>query len=195
MVMEDMNTVVLRTIDKLSARTHTFDIPVNKTVKFGNALFIKVRACRKSSPLDKPESAAFLQIWEHPSGEAQAKWMFSGWMFASSPSLSALDHPVYDVWVIDCKNAKTSVKEDAAFSSEQAPGKVPPEGAKPAPKSDAKSDEVKSDTPAPSAAKPSPAPSGARPGLTPRDLEQLPGSFDDDSGTDDAAPSTDDPQD
>src|SRR5690606_8235780 len=56
--MEDMKVVVVRTIDKLSARTHTFDIPVEKTVQFGTSLFIKVRACRKSSPLEQPESAA-----------------------------------------------------------------------------------------------------------------------------------------
>lgn len=128
--MEDMNTVVLRTIDKLSARTHTFDIPVDKTVKFGNSLFIKARACRKASPLEKPESAAFLQIWERKPAEDKSHWLFSGWMFASSPSLSRMDHPVYDVWVIECKNAATSKSE--VFSSETAPKGAPeaPAGAK-----------------------------------------------------------------
>ena len=96
--MEETSTVVLRTIDKLSARAHTFDIPVDKTVKFGNSLFIKARACRKSSPLDTPESAAFLQIWERKPSEQTAHWIFSGWMYGSNPSLSYMDHPVYDVW-------------------------------------------------------------------------------------------------
>jgi hypothetical protein len=118
--MQDMNVVVLRAIDKVSARRHTFEIPVEKTVKFGNSLFIKARACRKASPLEQPESAAFLQIWERKPGEEEAAWVFSGWMFSSSPSLSAMEHPVYDVWVIDCKNEQTTSKPDS-FSNEQVP--------------------------------------------------------------------------
>jgi hypothetical protein len=117
--MTDESIAVLRTIDKVSARTRTFEVPVDKTVKFGSALFIRVRACRKSSPLDQPESAAFLQIWEKKDTDYKSKWIFSGWMFASNPSLSAMDHPVYDVWVIDCKNDTTSAKQE--FSSEKAP--------------------------------------------------------------------------
>lgn len=118
--MEEMEYAVLRTIDKLSARTHTFDVEVNKTVKFGRSLFIKLRACRKSSPIDQPESAAFLQIWEKKTPEDAPAWVFSGWMFASSPSLSAMDHPVYDVWVIDCKNAETSAKASSSSADKPA---------------------------------------------------------------------------
>lgn len=122
--MEDMNIVVLRTIDKISARTHTFEIPVERTVKFGASLFIKVRACRKASPIDKPESAAFLQIWERKPEDDKPEWVFSGWMFASNPSLSAMDHPVYDVWVIDCKNSAATVKPQE-FSTEKTPDTAP----------------------------------------------------------------------
>ncbi len=123
--MEETGTVVLRTIDKLSARAHTFDIPVDKTVKFGTSLFIKARACRKSSPLDTPESAAFLQIWERKPSEQTAHWIFSGWMYGSNPSLSYMDHPVYDVWVIECKNAVTTAKASEEFSSEKVPEHAP----------------------------------------------------------------------
>lgn len=123
--MEDMNVVVVRSIDKLSARTHTFDIPVDKTVQFGKSLFIKVRACRKTPPVGEPESAAFLQIWERKPHEDESRWVFSGWMFASNPALSAMDHPVYDVWVIDCKKSSTSAKSES-FSSEAAPDEANP---------------------------------------------------------------------
>lgn len=122
--MEDMSVVVVRTIDKMSARTHTFDIPVGKTVKFGNSLFIKPRACRRSSPIDQPESAAFLQIWERKPHEDESRWIFSGWMFASNPALSAMDHPVYDVWVIDCKKSATAAKPQD-FSAESEPAAHP----------------------------------------------------------------------
>ncbi len=123
--MDDMPVAVLRTIDKVSARTLTFEVPVDKTVKFGTSLFIKPRACRKAVPLEEPESAAFLQIWEKTTddqtGEEKADWVFSGWMFASSPALSAMDHPVYNVWVVDCKNLDTVSEEITEFSEEAAP--------------------------------------------------------------------------
>lgn len=136
--MEDMPVATLRAIDKVSARTVTFDVPVNKTVKFGRSLFIKPRACRKASPLDEPEAATFLQIWEkktdEATGEEKADWVFSGWMFASSPALSAMDHPVYDVWVIDCKNAATPDAGKTSFSEEKAPeGSTEPEALTPSP--------------------------------------------------------------
>ncbi len=128
--MTDMNIAVLRTIDKVSARTRTFDVPVNRTVRFGQSLFIRVRACRKSSPLERPENAAFLQIWEKSASDGKSHWVFSGWMFSSNPSLSAMENPVYDIWVLDCKNNATSLKPEK-FSSEKAPDEAPI-GAKPA---------------------------------------------------------------
>ncbi len=112
--MEDKNTAVLRSIDKLYARTTTFEVPVGQTVKFGNSLFIRPQACRKTPPTKQPESAAFLQVWEvniDENGKKDTKWIFSGWTFASSPALSAMDHPVFDVWLIDCKNSKTKSKD------------------------------------------------------------------------------------
>lgn len=129
--MEDYGVVSLRTIDKLSARTHTFDIPVGKTVKFGDSLYIKVQSCRKSAPIEQPESAAFLQVWERKEYEDESKWVFSGWMFASSPSVSAMQHPVYDVWVIDCKKSATAAKSEE-FSSESAPAGKPEDAPAPA---------------------------------------------------------------
>ncbi len=122
--MEEMSIAVLRTIDKVSARTRTFEVPIDKTVKFGSSLFIKLRACRKAAPMETPESAAFLQMWEKKPTDEKSIWVFSGWMFSSSPSLSAMDHPVYDVWVIECKNAETSPKPED-FSSETAPDSEP----------------------------------------------------------------------
>ncbi len=99
--MEDYPAAQLKALDKSTARTTTIDMKVGETIQYG-ALYIKVQACRKADPLEKPESAAFLQIWELPPEGEESKWVFSGWMFASSPALSAMDHPVYDVWVLNC---------------------------------------------------------------------------------------------
>ncbi|MGQ0527859.1 MAG: DUF2155 domain-containing protein [Alphaproteobacteria bacterium] len=98
--MEPYPIVKLRSLDKITARTETFEAAVGSTVKFG-PLYIKIQSCQKASPLEQPESAAFLQVWEMPV-EKKAQWIFSGWMFASSPALSHMDHPIYDVWVLDC---------------------------------------------------------------------------------------------
>lgn len=104
--MTDYPVVRLQSLDKVSARTMTFEVRVGSTVKFGS-IFIKVQSCRKSEPIDAPESASFLQVWEVPPG-GDSKWIFSGWMFASSPALSPMDHPIYDVWVLDCLERKSS---------------------------------------------------------------------------------------
>ena len=115
-----MPIVKLRSLDKITARTVTFEANVGSTVRFG-PLYIKVQACRKAPPIEKPESAAFLQIWEVGHDE-QSKWVFSGWMFASSPGLSPMDHPIYDVWVLDCLETKAPEAEVAKQAEEAAPG-------------------------------------------------------------------------
>ncbi|HJO96958.1 MAG TPA: DUF2155 domain-containing protein [Rhodospirillales bacterium] len=92
---------VLQGLDKVTARVSTIEAPVGQTVGFGT-LEIIARTCDKRPPEEPPESAAFLDIWEVRRGEA-AESLFRGWMFASSPALSALEHPVYDVWMLDCR--------------------------------------------------------------------------------------------
>jgi hypothetical protein len=101
---------VLQGLDKTTARISKFDAPVGKSVRFGT-LVITVRACIKHPPEEEPESAAFLQIDEVRQGERNSvvsQQVFSGWMFASSPALSALENPIYDVGVLDCKSDTTA---------------------------------------------------------------------------------------
>jgi len=118
--MTDLPVIKLQSLDKVSARTMTFEARVGSTVKFGS-LYIKTQACRKAPPIDLPESAAFLQIWEVTPKDNQPHWVFSGWMFASSPALSSMDHPIYDVWVLDCLERKTGEAAPAPPASAQGP--------------------------------------------------------------------------
>ena len=97
-----MDRVVLGGLDKVTARVVTIEAPVGATTRFGQ-LEIVARACRQHRPEASPESAAFLDIWDVKPGEP-AKSVFRGWMFASSPALSAMEHPIYDVWVLSCKS-------------------------------------------------------------------------------------------
>lgn len=95
--------VVLGGIDKVAARTAKFEANLKQKV-FYNTLIITAYACKTRPPEEPPESAAFLEIQERkPDGTSQK--LFSGWMFASSPALNALEHSVYDVWVVGCKTA------------------------------------------------------------------------------------------
>lgn len=95
--------VVLGGIDKVAARTAKLEINLRQQAVY-NTLIIKAYACKTRPPEEPPESAAFLEILERkPDGTMQK--LFSGWMFASSPALNALEHPVYDVWVVSCKTA------------------------------------------------------------------------------------------
>lgn len=103
---EPYEIAVLRGMDKVTARVSTIEAPVGTVVRFG-ALEIVARNCDKRPPEETPESAAFLDIWEVHEGQAAVS-LFRGWMFASSPALSSMEHPVYDVWVLDCKNSASS---------------------------------------------------------------------------------------
>lgn len=92
---------VLQGLDKVTARVSTFSAPIDQSVRFG-PLEVRALACTKRPPEEPPEAAAYLQINEvHPNQPPER--LFAGWMFASSPALNALEHPVYDVWVLGCR--------------------------------------------------------------------------------------------
>ncbi|MEO1330694.1 MAG: DUF2155 domain-containing protein, partial [Pseudomonadota bacterium] len=94
--------VELRGLDKLTGDVATFEAPVGGDVAF-DRLRIEVKACFSRPAARAPESSVFLQIFDtKPEPDAMS---FSGWMFASSPALSAMDHPRYDVWVLSCKTS------------------------------------------------------------------------------------------
>jgi hypothetical protein len=93
--------VILGGLDKVAARTAKFEVNLKQKV-FYNTLIVTALACKTRPPEEPPESAAFLEIQERKSDGTVQK-IFSGWMFASSPALNALEHPVYDVWVVSCK--------------------------------------------------------------------------------------------
>ena len=96
----EAGTALLQGLDKVTARVSTFEANLNQEVRFGT-LEVIVKKCVKTPPEETPESAAFLEIRDIKPGQ-DLEILFTGWMFASSPSLSAMQHPVYDVWVIGC---------------------------------------------------------------------------------------------
>lgn len=97
---------VLQGLDKITARISRIEAPIGTPVRFGT-LEILAKRCEKRPPEEPPEVTAYLEIREHRPGETAVD-LFAGWMFASSPAVSSLEHPVYDVWVTDCRNASSS---------------------------------------------------------------------------------------
>ena len=113
---------LLQGLDKVTARISNFTAPVGKPVRFGS-LSITVRTCRTNPPEDRPESTAFLQISERRRGLPE-KPLFSGWTFASSPALSALEHPVYDIELLACTAASASSPSHAAAGKTAEPARA-----------------------------------------------------------------------
>ena len=96
-------------LDKITGRIITFEVKLNETVQFGT-LQVTPRVCYSRPPTDPPRTDAFAQVDEIDE-QHQFKRIFSGWMFADSPGLHGVEHPIYDVWLIDCKGGTTVIKE------------------------------------------------------------------------------------
>jgi hypothetical protein len=111
--------LLLRGLEKITGRPTNVIAPIGKPVHFAT-LTITARFCYSTPPNETPETAAFVQIEDHrPDQPAQR--IFSGWMYGSSPGLNAVEHPLYDVWVISCNNAAAQA---VAANSSSAPVKV-----------------------------------------------------------------------
>lgn len=105
-VMEDTplpspNVIKLRGLNKVTARISVIEEPLGTVMRFGNLEIIAHR-CWRAKPEEQPENAALLEIRELKPGEGP-QTVFSGWMFSSSPALSSLEHPVYDVTLLTCE--------------------------------------------------------------------------------------------
>lgn len=95
-------TLLLRGLDKITGKPTNIVAPIGKPVQFAT-LTITARYCYSTPPSETPETSAFLQIQDRRTDQSE-KQVFSGWMYASSPSLNGMQHPLYDVWVINCSN-------------------------------------------------------------------------------------------
>ncbi len=133
-------------LDKITGRIISFDVAINETVQFG-ALQVTPRVCYTRPPTETPNTDAFVQV-DEVTLQGEVKRIFDGWMFAASPGLHAVEHPIYDVWITDCKGGAGPEVAEA-----------PAEPAKPAAK--------------PATRQPARAPAAGQPAAQPR-AQQLP---------------------
>jgi hypothetical protein len=97
-------TAVFSGLDKITGRITTFDVAINETVQFG-ALQVTPRVCYSRPPTETPQTDAFVEV-DEVTLQGKIQRIFTGWMFAASPGLHAVEHPIYDVWLINCKGGK-----------------------------------------------------------------------------------------
>ena len=112
------NIGVFQGLDKITARIKTFEIQVGVTKKFG-ILDIDLQKCVYSLPLDEPESIAYIKVLDKSDKYSVTKdklSIFEGWIFASSPALNAMEHPVYDVSLISCRKDKTLSNKSSSLT-------------------------------------------------------------------------------
>jgi hypothetical protein len=110
---------MMRGLDKITGRPTSITAQIGKPVTFAT-LTITARFCYSTPPSETPETTAFVQIEDHRPDQPGRR-VFSGWMYASSPGLNGVEHPLYDVWVISCNNAPASA---VASNNSTAPVKV-----------------------------------------------------------------------
>ena len=114
---------VFAALDKVTGRISHLEVPIDQIVEFG-ALKVTPRVCNSRPPTEAPKTTGFVEVDEVKlTGEVQR--IFTGWMFAESPGLHAVEHPVFDVWLTSCK---TSAPVNPAGNAENAPsaGEAPP---------------------------------------------------------------------
>ena len=104
----ESQTAELQLLNKITARISTKSVPVGGGTEFGT-LELRVHYCAYRPPEEPPENVAFIMIFDNGYAEKKPKeaqkaqkTFFSGWMFASSPAISGLEHPVYDVTLLSC---------------------------------------------------------------------------------------------
>jgi len=117
-------------LDKITGRIISFDAGIDETVQFG-ALQVTARVCYTRPPIEATNTDAFVQV-DEVTLQGEVKRIFSGWMFAASPGLHAVEHPIYDVWLTDCgspiKVAEPAVQPTPAATT---PGSRPPAPSRP----------------------------------------------------------------
>ena len=117
-------TAVFNGLDKITGRIIAFDVAVDETVQFG-ALQITPRVCYSRPPTEAPQTDAFIEV-DEVTLDNKYRRIFSGWMFAASPGLHGVEHPVYDVWLTECKGgtaviADVKEKDDAPVAAAARP--------------------------------------------------------------------------
>ena len=117
-------TAVFSGLDKITGRIISFDVAINETVRFG-ALEVTPRACYSRPPTEAANTDGFIEV-DELTLQGELRRVFTGWMFAASPGLSAVEHPIYDIWLMDCKGGAPPAVAETAPATAAPPRPAPP---------------------------------------------------------------------
>lgn len=118
-------TAVFAGLDKITGRITTFQAGIGETVEFG-ALRVTARACYTRPPTEPQNTDGFLEV-DEITLQKETRRIFTGWMFAASPGLHGVEHPIYDVWLTDCKGGDPTTVAGAKPPEPEAPPPPPPQ--------------------------------------------------------------------
>ena len=109
------NAALMQAMDKVTGRVNKITVPVNSKISFGDFSLV-LRACKKRPAEETPENFAFVDVADKSFGEDEYN-IFRGWMLSSTPGMNAIEHPIYDVWLLECidteiENAKLLTEEE-----------------------------------------------------------------------------------
>jgi len=117
------DVAIFAALDKVTAQMQRIPMELNKTYQFGS-LKITPRVCYSRPPTEQPKTTTFVEV-DEVKLDGKEERIFTGWMFAESPGLNAVEHPVYDIWLTGCDNPKTTVSQgDGRSSGEPDQGNV-----------------------------------------------------------------------
>jgi hypothetical protein len=102
---------IFAALDKVTARISRLEVPLNQTATFG-ALKVTPRVCYSRAPTEPPKTTTFVEV-DETQLDGKEKRIFTGWMFADSPGLNAVEHPVFDVWLTDCTQPRATAQRPA----------------------------------------------------------------------------------
>jgi len=98
------NTALMQAMDKVTGRVNKLTVPLNTKISFGDFSFV-VRACKKRPAEETPENFAFVDVTDKSFGSEEYN-IFRGWMLSSTPGINAIEHPIYDVWLLECTDTE-----------------------------------------------------------------------------------------
>jgi hypothetical protein len=125
------SVAVFAALDKVTAKISRLEVPLNQTATFG-ALKVTPRVCYSRAPTEPPKTTTFVEV-EETQLDGKEKRIFTGWMFADSPGLNAVEHPVFDVWLTDCAAPRATAQRPPQAAPQQPAGPASPGAARPAP--------------------------------------------------------------
>jgi hypothetical protein len=120
----DNQVAVFAALDKVTARISKLEVPLGTTVNFG-ALKVTPHVCYSRPPTEQPKTTTFVDV-DEVQLDGKERRIFTGWMFAESPGLNAVEHPVFDVWLTDCQKPTRATAQKGA-PAPQAGAPPPPE--------------------------------------------------------------------